>query len=53
MAAVADQYLKKESWDTSMKQRLIQELVVEAMNMAIHARRPLPGLIVHTDRGSW
>ena len=35
-----------------MKQRLTQELVIEAIHMAIHARRPMPGLIVHTDRGS-
>ena len=51
LAAVMDLYSKKIV-GYSMKQRLTQELVVEAMNMAIHARRPMPGLIVHTDRGS-
>jgi len=44
--------LQRRSWDTSMKQRLTQELFIEVMNMAIRTRRPLPGLIVHTDRGS-
>jgi len=38
--------LKKESWDASMKQRLTQELVIEAIHMATrptsHARADRP-----------
>ena len=36
----------------SMSQRLKAPLVTAALQMAIEQRRPPPGLIVHTDRGS-
>jgi putative transposase len=35
----------------SMRSRPTQELVVEALQMAIADRRPAPGLIFHSDRG--
>jgi len=36
----------------SMKPHMRQELVVEALRMAWFRRRPAPGLIMHSDRGS-
>jgi putative transposase len=36
----------------SMANNLRTELVLEAVNMAIYTRRPSPGLIHHSDRGS-
>jgi transposase InsO family protein len=36
----------------SMSSRLQAELVNRAMMMAIDQRRPAPGLLMHTDRGS-
>jgi len=36
----------------SMANHLRTELVLDALNMAIHNRRPTPGLIHHSDRGS-
>src|SRR5215208_7093636 len=36
----------------SMANNLRTELVLDAVNMAIYARRPSPGLIHHSDRGS-
>lgn len=36
----------------SMANHLRTELVLEAVNMAIYNRRPSPGLIHHSDRGS-
>jgi transposase InsO family protein len=35
-----------------MSNNLKTELVVDAVNMAIYTRRPSPGLIHHSDRGS-
>ena len=36
----------------SMSERINKCLVIDAQKMAIRARRPGPGLIMHTDRGS-
>ena len=48
---VLDTYPRKVvGW--SMANHLKTELVVDAVNMAIYNRRPQPGLIHHSDRGS-
>ncbi|MCL7488872.1 MAG: IS3 family transposase [Desulfobulbaceae bacterium] len=36
----------------SMSNRMTKKLVMDALRMAIWRRRPAPGLIFHTDRGS-
>ena len=36
----------------AMAPTLSQELTLSALRMALHTRRPLPGLIHHSDRGS-
>ena len=36
----------------SMKNRITQDLVIEALNMAIKQRKPSWGLLLHSDRGS-
>jgi putative transposase len=36
----------------SMANHLKTELVLDALNMALYNRRPAPGLIHHSDRGS-
>jgi len=36
----------------SLNQRMSRSLVMNALRMAIWRRKPLPGLIVHSDRGS-
>jgi transposase InsO family protein len=36
----------------SMKPHMRQDLVVDALRMAWFRRRPAPGLIMHSDRGS-
>jgi transposase InsO family protein len=36
----------------SMSERINKRLVIDAQKMAVGARRPGPGLIMHTDRGS-
>lgn len=51
LAAVLDLYSRKiVGW--AMAPTMPAELVCTALQMAIAARRPQPGLIVHTDRGS-
>jgi putative transposase len=51
LAFVLDTYSRKVvGW--SMSNSLRTELVVDALNMAIYTRRPQPGLIHHSDRGS-
>lgn len=36
----------------SMGERITQDLVMAALTMAVFRRRPAPGLLVHSDRGS-
>ena len=51
LAFVLDAYSRKVvGW--SMANHLRTELVLEALNMAIHNRRPAAGLVHHSDRGS-
>jgi putative transposase len=51
LAFVLDAFSRKVvGW--SMANHLRSEMVLDALNMAIHNRRPAPGLIHHSDRGS-
>ena len=51
LAVVIDLFSRKVvGW--SMSSRMKASLVCDALRMAIWLRRPLPGLIVHSDRGS-
>jgi putative transposase len=51
LAAVQDAYSRAiVGW--SMAEHMRAELVVDALNMAVHRRRPAPGLIHHSDQGS-
>ena len=51
LATVIDLYSRKVvGW--SMDERMTSTLVNDALSMAIQSRRPMPGLISHTDRGS-
>jgi putative transposase len=51
LAFVLDTYSRRiVGW--SMANHLRAELVLDALNMAIYTRRPQPGLIHHSDRGS-
>lgn len=51
LSFVLDTYSRKVvGW--SMASNLRTELVLDAVNMAIYTRRPSPGLIHHSDRGS-
>jgi len=51
LAAVMDLYSRKiVGW--SMDRYLKQELVIQALRMALSSRNPTPGLILHSDRGS-
>jgi putative transposase len=51
LAFVLDTYSRKVlGW--SMTNNLRTKLVLDALNMAIYNRRPQPGLIHHSDRGS-
>jgi putative transposase len=51
LSFVLDAYSRKVvGW--SMANNLRTELVLDALNMAIYTRRPRPGLIHHSDRGS-
>jgi putative transposase len=51
LAFVLDAFSRKVvGW--SMANHLRTELVLDALNMAIHNRRPAPGLVHHSDRGS-
>jgi len=50
LATVLDIYSRKiVGW--SMSDRLLSELVQKALENAIDARQPAPGLLVHSDRG--
>ncbi|HBG26067.1 MAG TPA: hypothetical protein DDX75_03110 [Phycisphaerales bacterium] len=35
----------------SMSERIDSQLVMDALKMAVHQRRPVDGLIHHSDRG--
>src|SRR5918994_624681 len=51
LAFVLDTYSRRiVGW--SMANNLRTELVLDALDMAIYTRRPQPGLIHHSDRGS-
>jgi transposase InsO family protein len=51
LAVIIDLYSRKVvGW--SIKQRMTTDLVQDALTMAVWRRRPKPGLIHHTDRGS-
>ena len=51
LSFVLDTYSRKVvGW--SMANHLKTELVLDAVNMAIYMRRPQPGLVHHSDRGS-
>ena len=51
LAVVIDLYSRKiVGW--SLKSRMTKDLVINALQMTIWRRRPLPGLIFHSDRGS-
>jgi putative transposase len=51
LAAVQDAYSRRiVGW--SMADHMRSELVVDALEMALHRRRPAPGLIHHSDQGS-
>jgi putative transposase len=51
LSFVLDTYSRRVvGW--SMTNHLKTELVLDAVNMAIYNRRPAPGLIHHSDRGS-
>lgn len=50
-AAVLDLYSRSVvGW--AMAERMTRELVVSALTMAVWRRRPEPGVVVHSDRGS-
>jgi putative transposase len=51
LAAILDLYSKLiVGW--SLSKRMTKDLVLKALEMAVGRRRPLPGLIHHSDRGS-
>jgi putative transposase len=51
LAAVQDAYSRAiVGW--SMADHMRQELVIDALQMAVYRRRPAPGLIHHSDQGS-
>lgn len=51
VVALLDVYTRKiVGW--SMHESLDAKLVIQALRMAIQQRRPAPGLIVHSDRGT-
>ena len=51
LAAVQDAYSRAiVGW--SMAEHMRRELVIDALQMALHRRRPGPGLVYHSDQGS-
>jgi transposase InsO family protein len=51
LAVVLDLYSRAVvGW--SMAERITKARVISALSMAIWRRRPAPGLLVHSDRGS-
>jgi transposase InsO family protein len=51
LAVVLDLF-SRQAVGWSMSQRMTRELVKDALRMAYWRRKPLPGVIFHTDRGS-
>ena len=51
LSAIMDLYPRKIV-DWSMKNRITQDLVIEALNMAIKQRKPTRDLLLYSDRGS-
>lgn len=51
LAGVLDLY-NREAVGWSMSERIDRHLVIDALDMAISRRKPDPGLIAHSDRGS-
>ena len=51
LAAVQDAYSRR-IFGWSMADHMRAELVVDALEMAVHRRRPEPALIHHSDQGS-
>jgi putative transposase len=51
LAVVLDLYTRQiVGW--AMRERMTKDLVIDALRMAWFRRRPQPGLIHHSDRGS-
>src|SRR4030042_3549545 len=51
LATVQDLFSRKiVGW--SMQRRMTRQLVIDALEMAVDRRRPEPGLLCHSDRGS-
>lgn len=51
LAVVMDLYSRKVvGW--ALSERMTKQLVVDALQMAVWNRKPLKGLIIHSDRGS-
>jgi transposase InsO family protein len=51
LATVQDLFSRKiVGW--SMQQRMTRQLVIDSLEMAVDRRRPKPGLLCHSDRGS-
>lgn len=50
VAAIIDLFARRVvGW--AMSQRIDQQLVLDALHMAVERRRPAPGLIIHSDQG--
>jgi putative transposase len=50
LCSIQDQYSRKQvGW--AMSETIDTKLVLEALDMALTQRKPLPGLIIHSDRG--
>lgn len=50
VAVIVDLYARLVvGW--AMSQRIDQQLVLDALHMAVNRRRPKPGLIIHSDQG--